>query len=475
MSEQIFEELKKRIASSRPDWLLERRGDGNYSLANKKVFAYFDYTKTGIIIRARVFPNSIHIQEYKEIFTLSPRVNKVGSWKDEIIDIHLKQNDLIENYFNLLQSIADKKPYKMDSIKEKEASNITYSSITTETGYFIGNLINNNIIQPAKGMLDSILGSTNPIDNKNPIDNENINKIIEDEKKPQLLEITKKVVSEEEISYKVSNLIYPFSNIYYMTYEVHNNTKDRFESMLKAVEFISAFNSIVLLSVLEKNQATTIFEEVFSVKGIREVKISFGKWLDLYRTTSDFLIKNKDLDTLPFGSDFYKSITDKNIFREIAKVVEKRNKASHGGIISESQAQKELNEIEPIFKTLFTKLLTYENILLLAPISMKKNNGIYTTNCTKLNGNNYPFSKTNIDSKNDFDTDLLYLYNSKTDDRLKLYSEFVKLEICAHCNQQSFYILSKYGKDTSVYSSIHNPTHDFKVNTDGILLTILSN
>jgi len=111
MSNKVFDELKNIIAESRKDWKLNLRGDGNYSLANNKVFAYFDYERTGVIIRAKVYPNNVFLKNYNDLISISPRVNKVGSWKDEIIDIQLKEEKYINDYFNLLQAIADKREY----------------------------------------------------------------------------------------------------------------------------------------------------------------------------------------------------------------------------------------------------------------------------------------------------------------------------------------------------------------------------
>ena len=520
MSNKVFDELKNIITESRKDWKFNLRSDGNYSLANNKIFAYFDYVKTGVIIRARVYPNNIFLRNYNDLISISPRVNKVGSWKDEIIDIQLKEEKYITDYFNLLQAIADKKEYPLKrennlpnnknivsrpvEIKISNNQNLEPENNLPNNKNIVSRPVeikisNNQNLEPEtffNKILKYIKSMANTVKNyfypTTIIKYENIKtttseeKIIEPQKPIQEINkleieketnnknnISEKTYFQDEIKNKINNLIYPFSNIYYMTYDVHNSNKDRFESMLKSFEFICAFNSIVLLSVLSKEEVIYIFKEIFNDEKKRQINIPFGKWLDLYRTTSNFLLekdkKESFFSKIPFGEKFYKTITNDSIFKDMSKIVEKRNKVAHGGLFTDIQMKKELSEIEPFFDKIFNTLMIFENLLLIYPLDMKKNDGVYKINCNKLNGNNFPFSKTVIENKTDFETEILYLYDSKNQDNLKLYNEFVKLENCGHCGQQSFYILNKYGKDKSSYLGIHNPTHDFNVETEGIL------
>ena len=91
--------------------------------------------------------------------------------------------------------------------------------------------------------------------------------------------------------------------------------------------------------------------------------------------------------------------------------------------------------------------------------SMKKNNGLYSIRIKRLYGTHYPFAEDEIDTEVDMDSDVLYLYNRVTDERLKLIPELIKLINCPKCGNWSVYFYSKLEGNKAKYISFQNEIH----------------
>lgn len=110
---EIYRKLRE-IIETKPEykskWEINDRGDGNASLKNMgdKVFLYFTHELGGVTINARISPNHKSIQDYTDIWQTSRRINKVGRWGDEIIDIRLNDYSNMEKYLELIDIISKK-------------------------------------------------------------------------------------------------------------------------------------------------------------------------------------------------------------------------------------------------------------------------------------------------------------------------------------------------------------------------------
>lgn len=113
----------------------------------------------------------------------------------------------------------------------------------------------------------------------------------------------------------------------------------------------------------------------------------------------------------------------KNI-RILDPIPEKRNSISaHGGTIPEILAERTITELNPDLNKIFGVLTAYNPLDMIYTQSMKKNNGLYSVRIKRLDGTHYPFAEDEIDTEVDMDSDVLYLYNRVTDERLKLIPE----------------------------------------------------
>ena len=173
-------------------------------------------------------------------------------------------------------------------------------------------------------------------------------------------------------------------------------------------------------------------------------------------------MKNGDYQGVPFKKELYESITNKKNIRILDPIPEKRNSISaHGGTIPEILAERTITELNPDLNKLFGVLTAYNPLDMIYTQSMKKNNGLYSVRIKRLDGTHYPFAEDDIDTEVDMDSDVLYLYNRVTDERLKLIPELIKLINCPECGNWSVYFYSKLEGNEAKYISFQNEIHPY--------------
>ncbi len=269
-------------------------------------------------------------------------------------------------------------------------------------------------------------------------------------------------ISDEDLFYK--NLIWPFATSYHIAIKTSADKNTQLENHFKLFEIIAAFNSIVLLSALPQDIFHEKKEYIFGEKCSNFKKVSFGGWIGLYSRLNK-IYKSFDKETyqiLPFESQFYKKLTNKNVIQIMNPIIAKRNEKSHGGTMPEIIAQKNICELNRFTNQMFEVLTAYKSLKLIYPTNMEKTSGLYHINTKVLEGNSYDFDEKEIITESDMDSKLLYLYNNTTDERLKLKPELIKLLECPECGNWSLYFFNSLEENNVKYVSYQFEVHDHR-------------
>lgn len=274
-------------------------------------------------------------------------------------------------------------------------------------------------------------------------------------------------------------MLWPIVNSY-LAINSLNNLNEIIMKYFNYFEFITAFNSIVLLSSIPKNllidKKNFIFPKNFS-------KPAFGHWLNLNLLLRELFIimdKNKSFfKSLSFNKEFYSKLTDKQFLNDISNVINLRNEYIHGGgnKLPITDKLKLIKRLNTIINKSFKILEVYLPIELIYTTKLDKNNGLYTIGVKKLQGHSYPFQETYIETEEDMDTNALYLYNPNTDKRIKLKGELIRLEECDKCGRISLYVFNKLSFNKTqlknTYRSYQDEIHPF-YNSDSDLKDLIS-
>jgi hypothetical protein len=269
-------------------------------------------------------------------------------------------------------------------------------------------------------------------------------------------------IEDEDLFYK--NLIWPFATSYHIALKTSADKNTQLENHFKLFEIIAAFNSIVLLSALPNDVFHEKKNYIFGEECVNFQKVSFGGWIGLYSRLNR-IYRSFDKETyhiLPFESNFYKKLTNKNIIQILNPIISKRNEKSHGGTMPEIIAQKSICELNRFTNQIFDVLTAYKSLKLIYPTNMEKSSGLYHINTKVLEGNSYDFDEEEIVTEDDMDTKLLYLYNGTTDERLKLKPELIKLLECPECGNWSLYFFNSLEESYVKYVSYQFEVHDHK-------------
>lgn len=473
MSEQVFNKLKLEIEKKYPAWCFNQRGDRNWSLSNNnKVFAYFDYVRGGnVIIRARIYPNNENLKEFSNSWNISDRVGKIGSWKDEVINIPLLDISKINDYLSLLEITA---------FGKKSSSSVKVSQISP--AFIEKNDLKEISFKETVTKLESIYQSS-PVVIKNINTNENINiqNTIKNNSNQTLS--SEKIENKNISSHKeILDFIYPIAKSYHSATQGYKNLNKKLHSYFKFVEVVSTFNSITLLSALalEQNYIREYEQKIWNKNENSLSRLSMGAWIDLYRKLSNIFkeINRKDtsfLSRLPFSSDFYFSLIDKKLLEILEYIPPIRNRIIHCGDTPPDAVLKNyIQELDPFLEELFNKLSFLKNIDLIFPTSMKKTSVIYEIDIKLLNGAiSEPFTEDSITLDQALETDTLYLYKKESKEKIKLLPEFINLHDCSECNHLSLFIYDKIkeikNEKKACYYSLHNVEHYHYLSINGLL------
>lgn len=121
---KLFEVIK----DLHPEWEINMRKDGNYSLKSidSKVFAYFTHEFGGVTINIRLYKTDSGLRKFSDFYTKSHRLN-IGKWKDEVIDIRINNESDFNTYIQILELAYEKRKsyFKQndETIKVKKINN----------------------------------------------------------------------------------------------------------------------------------------------------------------------------------------------------------------------------------------------------------------------------------------------------------------------------------------------------------------
>ena len=166
-------------------------------------------------------------------------------------------------------------------------------------------------------------------------------------------------INDEDLFYR--NLIWPFATSYHIATQSTSDKNTLLENHFKLFEMIAAFNSIVLLSALPKDIFHEKTDFIFGHECSNFKKVSFGSWVGLYSRLSR-IYQSFDKETyqiLPFGTQFYKKITNKKIIKILNPIISKRNEKSHGGAMPEVYAEKTICELDRFTNQIFDVLTAF--------------------------------------------------------------------------------------------------------------------
>lgn len=267
------------------------------------------------------------------------------------------------------------------------------------------------------------------------------------------------------------NQIWPFATSYHMVAKSGDDCSTRLDNIFSLSEMIAAFNSIVLLSALPEEICSQYKDRLWDNKTCSYTKMSFGGWISVYRLLSEIY---RELDSeiyrvLPFEKEFYDNLSNDQIIRSLGPISEERNKKAHGGPKPRICTEKSFFELNTYLNNIFNSLMDYERLKLIYTSSLDKRGGLYTIKSKLLRGLTYPFAEYKFEAELDMDTKTLYLYDSITENRLRLLPEFIKFMECPKCGKWALFFYNKVEDNHVKYVSYQDEVHSYLDQDKGIL------
>ncbi|MFN8672918.1 MAG: hypothetical protein U0457_12655 [Candidatus Sericytochromatia bacterium] len=237
-TKKLILKIKNLIELERKDWNFKKISTGYRIKGINKNFIYFDIMKNeNYIIRANVSYDKDYIQDYKDLFYKSVKIPD-RNWGYNVIDIPLNNSISENDYFNLFQSIHDKKSYPRKKIYSKQNNN------------------KNNSIFKEKNIIEKDI-----------------------------------ILNDNEI---INNFMYPYAISYNKVFKSTYDEEKKYQYLTDFSEIVSTFRSIILLSFLNKDDLKTFIKEFFDSKR-RKYHFSFGDWVKILEKTSDFIKDQNNL------------------------------------------------------------------------------------------------------------------------------------------------------------------------------------
>lgn len=275
----------------------------------------------------------------------------------------------------------------------------------------------------------------------------------------------------EEKDFMYEDLIWPLATSYRLAVRGSSNITEKSVNYFNLFEMVSAFNSIVLLSALPDDVYSEKLEYIWDLGNSDFSRVSMGDWVGLYsRLSKTYRSLEKDyFDFMPFENSFYKRISSKRLITSMNKIPQMRaNRTAHAGNVDEIDAEDTVNELNPYLKYVFDVLKTYQHLDLIYPTHFKKKADLYEIMIKKLEGAYSSFASDKIFSNIDLETDMLYLYDSVSDDRLLLNPNLIKLVKCRVCGNWSVYIYDKFVNKKAIYKSYQVELHPYEEEAESL-------
>jgi hypothetical protein len=276
---------------------------------------------------------------------------------------------------------------------------------------------------------------------------------------------------------KQNEFLWPFATSYFIATEFTKEPTRQLDHYFKFFESFAAFNAIILLSSLPNEIYEKHKKQIWTDEKRKYTKVSFGNWVGLYGRLSKIYrgLDKVVLENLPFNKDnLYKEITSKKVLQILDPIPGYRNDITgHGGVVIETVAMEAIGRLEQLLVELIPTINAYDGLTLIYPLMMKKKRNTYEISYKLLEGNNNLFPEKMIKTDYDLETNILYLFNPKTNEHLPILSEFANLIQCMECGHWSMYIYSKISGNTAKYISYQTEIHHHSEEIDGLLLDLI--
>ena len=224
-------------------------------------------------------------------------------------------------------------------------------------------------------------------------------------------------------------LIWPLAITYLSATKGGFEKTDKANKYLILFEFITAFNSIVLLSALpeevyQKYKKTAIWtDENLS----RYANMTFGNWTYIYQALSK-IYKDNDFST-GFDKKLFDRLSDDEMVKMLNETRIIRNKTAHTPMITHKEAECLLKQLDSYLKRVFDILEVYSDYKLIYTTGLfQKTNDIFNHRVILLNGPCKQPIYGNIKFNKVLDENSLYLYNPANDNLLRLDDTLIKFQ-----------------------------------------------
>jgi len=238
----------------------------------------------------------------------------------------------------------------------------------------------------------------------------------------------KLLIKEDRLENWIDVLPFPISSILWRYYATSDDSR-KVEHLFHFFEALAEFLCMIVLSSLvqdrefyrQQSKVWTQNPEKFKDWYLRA---SFGSWQTLLsklaKATRELLDDKKTYDICRGllgnpSESFLSMITGKGIGKVLSEVVSLRNKwKGHGGITSTTETQDRVQILEQSLNEVRKYISdSFDDVLVMAPISATFNEGVYTYLVRALVGARTPFSEVEIETLIPLDSKRLFLSHSK--------------------------------------------------------------
>lgn len=224
-------------------------------------------------------------------------------------------------------------------------------------------------------------------------------------------------------------LIWPLAITYLSATKGGFEKTDKANKYLILFEFITAFNSIVLLSglpeeVYQKYKKTAIWTD----KNVsRYANMTFGNWTYIYQALSR-IYQNNDF-SIGFDKKLFDRLSDDEMVKMLNETRKIRNKHAHPSMMTYKEAECLLKQLDSYLKRVFDILEVYSDYKLIYTTGLfQKTNDIFNHRVILLNGACKQPIYGNIKFNKVLDENSLYLYNPANDNLLRLDDTLIKFQ-----------------------------------------------
>ena len=252
--------------------------------------------------------------------------------------------------------------------------------------------------------------------------------------------VTQDIDVPENWAYTYSGLIWPLAVTYLIASGGYSKT-EKYNNLIRLLEFAVAFNSYVLMSGLPEEiyeeEKSNIWSLAYTNPNMKDklknkLPLGFGNWTFFHGTLSG--IYKKEFNT-KINKDFYRGLLHKDIRKTYNNLADERNDYFHGSIKNEEECSTLLNQLNPTKKYIFNHLTAcYKNYRLYyvakKPELYSVDDGVMTFEYTMmyLNG---PYSMPiyqNLLSEEILEIETLYLHDVIEDKFTKIDDRLIKFE-----------------------------------------------